>query len=406
LISLPGTDPEGLETMIDKKSDKMQITVMINRPFWLKRLYQGWDEAPIVWLAGVRRTGKTTMAKSLDEKDTEYINCDLPITEEMISDPELFFKNRLKKILVFDEIHQLKDPSRILKIGADLFPGIKILATGSSTLAASKKFKDTLTGRKRLVHLTPVGLDELAAFNNTPLQKRLFHGGLPQPMLADEKKPSFYREWMDSFFARDVQKLFAFRDFGKFNPFFEYVLKQSGGMFDVSKASAMLGISRPTAISYLNALEMMHAVTVLRPFFGGGQKELTRMPKVYGFDTGFVSFCRGWDPLRQEDYGNLWEHLVLEHLQARFYERRINYWRDSSGRELDFVLPGNRESVDVVECKWDPSAFESKSLKAFRGFYPGGNNYLVCPLTTAGYFKEIGSLKIYICNPTDQGFLV
>jgi hypothetical protein len=40
---------------------------------------------------------------------------------------------------------------------------LKILATGSSTLAASKKFRDTLTGRKRTVHLVPVLWDELPA---------------------------------------------------------------------------------------------------------------------------------------------------------------------------------------------------------------------------------------------------
>ena len=48
-----------------------------------------------------------------------------------------------KPVVVFDEIHQLRDPARVLKIGADEFPNLKILATGSSTLAASKKFSDT-----------------------------------------------------------------------------------------------------------------------------------------------------------------------------------------------------------------------------------------------------------------------
>ncbi len=49
---------------------------------------------------------------------------------------------------------------------------LKIMATGSSTLAASRKFSDTLTGRKRLVHLPPVLWDELAAFDNASLLKR------------------------------------------------------------------------------------------------------------------------------------------------------------------------------------------------------------------------------------------
>jgi len=93
----------------------------------------------------------------------------------------------------------------MLKIGADTFPQLKIVATGSSTLAATSKFQDTLTGRKRLVHLTPVLWDELTAFD-TSLMKRLYHGGLPQALLADTKRPGFYREWMDCFFARDIQR--------------------------------------------------------------------------------------------------------------------------------------------------------------------------------------------------------
>jgi len=127
---------------------------MIKRPFWVQRLEKAWQSAPIVWLAGVRRVGKTTLVKSLGEDRILYLNCDLPVVEEMVAQPDIFFKNCERPVIVFDEVHQLKDPSRILKIGADQFPHIKIVATGSSTLAATRKFQDTLTlkftcGRQR-----------------------------------------------------------------------------------------------------------------------------------------------------------------------------------------------------------------------------------------------------------------
>ena len=188
----------------------------------------------------------------------------------MVSDPAVFFRSAGKPVVVFDEIHQLKDPSRVLKVGADLFPELRILATGSSTLAASQKFRDTLTGRKRNVHLVPVLWDELDAFGAT-LQKRLFHGGLPQALLAESKSPSFYREWLDSFFARDVQRLFGFRDVNRFNALLEYVLRQSGGQLEVSRAAAALGLARQTVQSHLDAMEITNAVTLVRPFHGGGQ---------------------------------------------------------------------------------------------------------------------------------------
>ena len=373
---------------------------MIPRPFWLQRIEQAWREAPIAWLCGVRRCGKTTLAESLGEERALYVNCDLPSVEDQVRDPQLFFRSCTRPVVVFDEIHQLRDPTRLLKIGADKFPKLRILATGSSTLAASKKFRDTLTGRKRAVHLVPVLWDELTTFGAT-LPRRLFLGGLPPALLADSKRPALYREWMDSFFARDIQRLFGFRDMNRFNALLEYVLRQSGGQLEVTRTATALGITRPTVEAHLRALEITNAATLVRPFHGSGQNELVKMPKLYAFDTGFVSFARGWDPLRPEDLGALWEHLVLEHLQAFFPDQPIRYWRDKAGREVDFVLALRRDEVDVVECKWDPGAFDSSSLQVFRGYYPKGRNYLVTPSGDPAYTKRYGTLEVRICTPSE-----
>ncbi len=373
---------------------------MLNRPFWRRRIEQAWRDVPIAWLCGARRAGKTTLAESLDPARTLYVNCDLPTAEDMVRDPQLFYRSVEKPIVVFDEIHQLRDPARVLKIGADAFPKLKILATGSSTLAATRKFRDTLTGRKRLIHLVPVLWEELEAFGVT-LNRRLFHGGLPPALLADAKTPGFYREWMDSFFARDIQRLFGFRDINRFNALFEYVLRQSGGQFEVTSAARALGITRPTIESHLRALETTHAASVIRPFHGGGQNELAKQPRVYGFDTGIVSFARGWDPLRPDDFGVLWEHLVLEHLQAHFPETPVRYWRDKAKREVDFVLAHRRDAVDVVECKWDPSGFDSSALHVFRQYYPKGQNYLVTPSGDQAYTKRFRGLEVRVCTPAE-----
>jgi predicted AAA+ superfamily ATPase len=373
---------------------------MFERPFWINRIEEAWRQVPIAWLCGVRRCGKTTLAESLGADRAIYVNCDLPRSEEMCRDPQAFYQSCTRPVVVFDEIHQLSDPSRLLKIGADVFPRLKILATGSSTLAASKKFRDTLTGRKRVVHLVPVTWGELPAFGNVPLTRRLFHGGLPPALLADSKPPAFYREWMDSFFARDIHRLFEFRDMNRFNAVFEYLLRQSGGQFEVTKTATAVGITRPTVESHLRALEITHAVTLVRPFFGGGQNEIVKQPRIYGFDTGFVSFARGWDPLRQEDLGALWEHLVLEHLQAHFPDTTIRYWRDKAGREVDFVLAHRRDEVDAIECKWDSRSFDSAALQLFRSYYPKGRNFLVTPSAAPPCLKAFGNLEVHVCTPS------
>ena len=125
------------------------------------------------------------------------------------------------------------------------------------------------------------------------------------------------------------------------------------------------------------------------------------MPKIYGFDTGFITFVRGWDPLRSQDHGILWEHLVLEYLQASLPDQAITYWRDKGGREVDFVLARRRDHIDAVECKWNPSEFDPSALRVFRSYYPKGKNYLVCPLRDKSYMKSYGALTVTICAPEE-----
>ncbi len=133
---------------------------MKKRLIWLGRMAREWRQKPIVWLSGAGRTGKTTLIESLPGK-TLVLDCDDPGVEARIQDPLRFFAGVFADTVAFDEIHQLKDPARLLKIGADRFPKLRILATGSSTLWATRKFSDSLTDRKRTVHRPPVLWSEL-----------------------------------------------------------------------------------------------------------------------------------------------------------------------------------------------------------------------------------------------------
>ena len=161
----------------------------LERALWLSRVRQAWSRRSVVWLSGVRRAGKTTLARMLP--DAAYVNCDLPSAARAADDPELFLGGRAAgSILVLDEVQRLSDPSRLLKIAADVFPQLRILATGSSTLAATTKFRDTLAGRKAGVHLVPVLWEECAdPFGVPDFDRRLLHGGLPEPLLASRKDP-------------------------------------------------------------------------------------------------------------------------------------------------------------------------------------------------------------------------
>lgn len=133
----------------------LNMIPMIERPLWIHRIQQAWEKRPIIWLSGVRRVGKTTLAKMFP--NAIYQNCDLPSVVRRLIDPEPFYDSLDKEtIVIFDEVHRLEDPSHLLKIAADAYPHLKVLATGSSTFAATKKFRDSLTGRKEMIYLPPV----------------------------------------------------------------------------------------------------------------------------------------------------------------------------------------------------------------------------------------------------------
>jgi hypothetical protein len=164
--------------------------------------------------------------------------------------------------------------------------------------------------------------------------------------------------------------------------------------------AAALGISRPTVESHVRALEVTHAVTLVRPFHGGGRRELMRQPRIHGFDTGFVAFARGWDSLRHDDLGPLWGYIVLGHLQEHMHEATTRYWRDKSGHEIDFVLARSRDEVDTIECKWDPGSFDATALDVFRGYSPRGRDYLVTPSGEPGRTQRFGSREVRVCTPS------
>jgi predicted AAA+ superfamily ATPase len=268
-----------------------------------------------------------------------------------------------------------------------------VLATGSSTLAATKKFRDSLTGRKREVALVPVLAEELEAFGIGDVRERLLRGGLPPALLADGLDPEFYAEWLDSYFARDVQELFRLGKRTEFLRFVELVLRQSGGMLEVTSLAKHTGVSRPTVMAWLEVLEVTHVAHLLRPYSEGGRREIVGQPKLYGFDTGFVSHARGWDALRTEDCGLLWEHLVLDTLLS-VPMNNLYFWRDKQRREVDFVLPHNRNRVDAIECKWRTDALDLRGLRAFRAQYSKGRNYVVSPQVQTVYEQKRDSLKV------------
>lgn len=349
---------------------------MYPRPFWQKRIGDAWNRRNVLWVTGVRRTGKTVLCQSIP--DAEYFDCELPRVRRQLEDPESFLAAVDRKRVILDEIHRLPDPAQLLKIAADHYPGVSILATGSSTLGASSRFRDTLAGRKVELWLTPMILADLSEFGQPDLAHRLLRGGLPPFFVAPSFPEREFQSWVDDYWAKDVLELFRLERRVSFQRFLELLVIQSGGIFEATRFARQCEVSRTTISNYLAVLEATFTAHVIRPFSRSRSQEIVSAPKVYAFDTGFVCAYRGWTELRPEDLGILWEHFVLNELHAQLQSRRIHYWRSKHGNEIDFVLVPRGKPPTAIECKRTSDGFDASSLAAFRRRYPGGESYVVC----------------------------
>jgi predicted AAA+ superfamily ATPase len=226
------------------------------------------------------------------------------------------------------------------------------------------------------------------------LNRRLLHGGLPPFYLADSLPGREFQEWMDAYWAKDILELFRLERRHSFQRFAELLMAQSGGIFEATKFATPCEVSRTTIANYLAVLEATFVAHIVRPFSRNRSDEITPAPRVYAFDTGFVCAHRGWTGLRPEDFGILWEHLVLNELNAGLQTREISYWRSKHGNEIDFVLSPKGRLPIAIECKRSANEFEPAHLRVFRARYPGDMNFVVAADVGRSYERAFQDLRV------------
>ena len=372
---------------------------MVRRTYWLDLIESAWKRRSVVWLSGVRRVGKTFLCKSI--QNIEYFDCELPRMRKQMEDPEGFLSALGKKKIVLDEIHRLSNPSELLKIAADHFPTVKLLATGSSTLQASTRFRDTLSGRKTDIWLTPMNSSDLTDFGNHDIAHRFLRGGLPPFFMSPHIPERDFQEWIDSYWARDIQELFRLERRYSFQKYMELLFAQSGGLFEANRFAKPCEVSRGTISNYLSVLEATWIIHVIRPFSTRRSVEIIAAPKTYAFDTGFVCYYRGWHHLRDEDFGLLWEHWVLNEMHSHLQAPIVQYWRDKQGHEIDFILVPRGKKPIAIECKWKAENFDSANLKVFRNQYLDGLNWVVCQDVRQAYTRTYANMKVTFMGMND-----
>lgn len=122
--------------------------------------------------------------------------------------------------------------------------------------------------------------------------------------------------------------------------------------------------------------------------------EIISAPRVYAFDTGFVAYWRDSGNPSSEGRGLLWEHLVLNEICAHLQHRKVFYWRDKRGHEVDFVLPRDKARPAAFECKLMAENFDPAGMYAFRRRYPDGPNFVTAQNIYRSSTRTFGDLKV------------
>lgn len=306
----------------------------------------------MVFIGGPRQCGKTTLAQSLlKDHAGRYFNWDLDEDRDAILSKKWADADRL---LVFDELHKFARWKNWIKGVFDTQKEAhRFLVTGSARLDIYRRGGDSLLGRYHYWRLHPFTLSEIPeGISKLDAFKRLMTvGGFPEPFLNNDETEArrWRRERFDRVLKDDVRDLEPIRDIQTLMLFVDQLRKRVGGPVVLSNIAEDLQVSPNTLKHWLEILEKMYVLFVVRPYTKKLPRAIRKPPKVYFFDNADVI----------GDEGARFENLVatsllkkinfLEDSQGFRYE--LQYIRDKEGREVDFAVVKDGVIEELVEAK-------------------------------------------------------
>jgi len=350
------------------------------------------EKKEITVLTGMRRTGKTTLVKSLlaqiDSKNKIYLDLQVLVNQDIFS-PRNFdeiIDTLTKKGLDFskkayvalDEIQLVKEITGVLKYLHDNYD-IKFIITGSSSYYLKNHFTESLAGRKKIFELFPLDFSEFLVFkgvlkdipkidfkfkNIKEVEYNLYtghynefveFGGFPQVVLAKtaEEKKGFLEEIISSYINVDVSSLVDFADRQNVYNLIKLLASRAGNKLDYSKLSRLSGLSRPTVKNYINLFEGTYLISKIPVLTNNIDREIVKAEKIYFCDSGLLGI------LADVGSGAKFENAIYSQIRQL---GEVRYFSLKSGREIDFILENlNGESISL-EVKETPTEVDKNSL--------------------------------------------
>ena len=340
----------------------------------------------MVFVAGPRQVGKTTLAKQfLTNLNLGYLNWDIPMQREAILKHEL----PDSPLWIFDEVHKYRDWRNYLKGVYDQYGKERqILVTGSAQLDCYRRGGDSLQGRYHYLRLYPLSAAELAMTNAADLQQLLELGGFPEPFFMGEsiEAKRWSSEYRHRLIEEDLIKLEQVRDLGNLELLMIRLPNLVGSPLSINALREDLNVSHNTVANWLDVFTRLYAIFRIAPFGADKLRAVKKVQKHYHFDWTLI-----------ENQGIRFENMVAVHLlkwvhfeeDTKARELELRYFRDIDGREVDFIITEKSIPIMAIECKWGDADI-SKGLKYFKNHFPECEAWQISMIGTKDYLSKEG----------------
>lgn len=343
----------------------------IERRAYLSRLVGELPKPDITFLVGLRRVGKTTIMKQLASKvigtyganRVFYCSMDHPAFSGLsILDLLREFRKEVgarsdeKVLLLLDEVHLRANFEVELKAIRDSEPGVKVVASGSSSLTMKER-AHYLTGRHRDLVVRPLAYAEFLAFRGLEISKPdnylnekyvedyLRTGGLPQFVLTGDTETVL--TLVDDIIYKDIAGRYPIRNPAVLKEFLLLLSQRIGQRVSFNKLGKLMDLTPDTIKQYVGLLEetfIFHMV----PKHGTRNEQVYAPKKLYAADNGIASVLAA-----DVTEGALAENLVYNTLR----ERGKVYYMMAAAREVDFLVGDELFEVKFKD-ELEPRAIE------------------------------------------------
>ncbi|MPY86340.1 MAG: DUF4143 domain-containing protein [Luteitalea sp.] len=341
-------------------------------------LHERANSYPIVTVTGPRQSGKTTLCRATFG-NLAYVSLEpLDARDAVRSDPRGFL-DEYRDGAVIDEVQHVPELLTYLQpeVDADPRPG-RFIVTGSQHFGLLASVSQSLAGRTAVVHLLPLGLDEVGRFDDPPdgFWETLWMGGYPR--IHDRKVPAneWLADYVTTYVERDVRQVLNIGDLVAFTQFVRLCAGRTATEVNFSSLGSDAGVSHNTARGWLSVLETGFLCFRAPAWRSNVRKQQIKAPKLHFFDSGLACSLLGItspDQLRHHPLrGQLFESWVASEIykaQAhRAVSPRLFHYRDAKGLEVD-VVAETGAGLAAVEAK-SGATVASDFLKPLQRFLP------------------------------------